>query len=549
MLRQGWSIRRGGARLAKLARPAFCAVALTFAIAVVIDLLFVPQRNFAALYAVPILVVVWKGSSRGVGVVTALALLADCVSLSGAHVAPMIWPTSLGILVVIGYLSFRMSIQTSRIHRLSTEATCHADRATLASSRLARLQIVTTRLAEARTIEEVAEIAISQGVAALGASAGVLVLLADDHATLSIVGSTGYSKEQLEPWRQIRLDTLTPLTEAVRLGAPVWIESQAELRARYPAIALSPDSLPAKSWSALPLSENGQIIGAIGVSFSEPRSLTAEERMFALTYAGHCAASLSRSRLLAAEQRAQNAAQMALDHRSEFLTVLGHELRTPLTSLRGYAQLVLSRLDDNGTVDPQFVRRAFTVVDRQSAKLARLANQFIDGAGLKTGRLFLQRSRVDVAALTLNAIQLAQGASNHHVFRLTAPESLDAYVDALRIGQVIDNLLENAVRFNPEGGAIDVLLSHVDPHWFEIRVRDYGSGVPLEQRERLFEPFHRAHATDQRSGLGLGLFVGRQIVESHGGKLSTEFPEDGGTRFVVVLPIAPPDRKEGSEPW
>ena len=105
---------------------------------------------------------------------------------------------------------------------------------------------------------------------------------------------------------------------------------------------------------------------------------------------------------------------------------------------------------------------------------------------------------------------------------------------------MITNLLDNAVKYTP-GGLIEVLLSSPSPSNVVISVRDHGAGVPTEHRARLFERFYQAHA--DRSGMGLGLYVSRQIVERHGGTIYAEFPADGGTRFVVSLPV-----RVGSEP-
>jgi signal transduction histidine kinase len=111
-------------------------------------------------------------------------------------------------------------------------------------------------------------------------------------------------------------------------------------------------------------------------------------------------------------------------------------------------------------------------------------------------------------------------------------------VDPLRLEQVLVNLLNNAVKHSPEGGRIEVELAQPSPDTVRLAVRDYGDGIPPEHRARIFERFHQAHGEGHLRGLGLGLYVSRQIVEAHGGQLTAEFPEGGGTRFVVTLPAA-----------
>jgi len=117
------------------------------------------------------------------------------------------------------------------------------------------------------------------------------------------------------------------------------------------------------------------------------------------------------------------------------------------------------------------------------------------------------------------------------------PPSLEARVDALRLDQVLTNLLDNAVKFSPDGGAIAVGVAPLDDGAVELSVRDHGLGIPPERRDRIFERYYQAHAAGHRSGLGLGLHICRQIVELHGGDIRAEFPPGGGTRFVVRLPV------------
>jgi len=135
--------------------------------------------------------------------------------------------------------------------------------------------------------------------------------------------------------------------------------------------------------------------------------------------------------------------------------------------------------------------------------------------------------------------QIVRGArswSELHTITLTAPASLEAHIDGLRLEQVLVNLLDNAVKYSPDGGAIEVSLTRQRSS-IEVAVRDHGLGIAPARREQIFERFYQAHAAGYRSGLGLGLYISRQIVEQHGGQIRAEFPRGGGTRFVVRLPV------------
>ena len=135
------------------------------------------------------------------------------------------------------------------------------------------------------------------------------------------------------------------------------------------------------------------------------------------------------------------------------------------------------------------------------------------------------------------ALATASGDGRHRV-TLEAPSALAAEADPLRLEQVLTNPLDNAIKYSPEGGAIRVALSCPRDGWVELAVRDWGLGIPAQRRGRIFERFFQAHGDGHRSGLGLGLYVSRQIAELHGGAIRAEFPDDGGTRFVVSLPVA-----------
>ena len=119
--------------------------------------------------------------------------------------------------------------------------------------------------------------------------------------------------------------------------------------------------------------------------------------------------------------------------------------------------------------------------------------------------------------------------------------------DPLRLEQVLANLLDNAAKFSPPGTAIEVHAWQPDAATAHLEVRDHGLGIAPEHRGRIFGRFFQAHAAEYRSGLGLGLHIARQLAELHGGSIAAEFPEDGGTRFVVSLPIGDSAPGDGAD--
>jgi signal transduction histidine kinase len=242
-------------------------------------------------------------------------------------------------------------------------------------------------------------------------------------------------------------------------------------------------------------------------------------------------------------------AESALGLRDKFLQLASHELRTPITSLRGYAQLLLRQYRRQGNVDPEQVQRALRLIDHQSDKLARLAIQLLDTSRIESGRFSLERRETDLASLVREVVDSTKEmlALNAPVLQvefpitLEVPESCPAEVDRARLEQVLINLLDNALKYSPNGGQVDVRMArHTNgaDRWAELSVRDRGIGVPPQHRELIFDRFYQVQKRDNPSGMGLGLYVSRQIVEAHGGTLTAEFPPDGGSRFLMTLPLS-----------
>jgi PAS domain S-box-containing protein len=239
--------------------------------------------------------------------------------------------------------------------------------------------------------------------------------------------------------------------------------------------------------------------------------------------------------------RAANAELAAADRRrSELVAMMSHELRNPLAAMRS-AVFVLAR----AAPDAPQAARARDVVDRQTRKLARLVDDLLDTTRLAHGKLRVERAPIDLAAL------VRQVALDHRDLFERAGIAFEARVedaplvvsgDATRLEQLLGNLLQNALKFTPEGGAVVVALAQ-DGATGEavLRVRDTGVGIAKEMLPRLFEPFAQADATLDRSrgGLGLGLALVEAIAERHGGSVVASSDGPGtGAELVVRLPTA-----------
>jgi signal transduction histidine kinase len=402
---------------------------------------------------------------------------------------------------------------------------------------LERLQAVATALAGTLTSVEVADAIIAQGVPALGADFATVAVVAEGGAALRLLRVTGLDAAQEARLREIPLDTPGHLPEAVRTGTIVAWASAAEVAARYPAVAAERAALSIEAGVALPLRVGARVIGGLSFLFSGERRFTAEDLAFMGALADLCAPALDRARLYEMEREAHTRTAAAVRERDTFLSVAAHELKTPLTSLHGFAQILLGVPGQGRPRDPARTELALRQIEGQTGKLSLLVDQLLDLARLETGRLALDCRETDLTALVAEVAAAARVRTDRHTVTVEAPPSVPAWVDPLRLEQVLTNLVGNAIKYSPQGGPIALTLA-VDPGGATVRlaVRDRGLGIPAERRTHIFDRFYRAHADDHRSGLGLGLYISQEIVALHGGQLTPQFPPEGGSLFLIRLP-------------
>jgi PAS domain S-box-containing protein len=220
--------------------------------------------------------------------------------------------------------------------------------------------------------------------------------------------------------------------------------------------------------------------------------------------------------------------------RRGFVATVSHELRTPLALIKGYVETLLN-LDPDQLTARGYLERIDATVDR----ITQLVRQTLDVTQLAIGQLVLERVPVPVGDLVSDAIEdLRDGRPN-----ITVVTDFDEVlpvigVDQPRIRQVLDNLLENAAKYGPPEGPIRV-AAHCGAGWVEVAVQDEGMGVPRDERDLVFEQFHRGRNVREsaRPGYGLGLSISRRIVEAHGGQLTLESGGERGTAVIMRLPI------------
>jgi PAS domain S-box-containing protein len=270
---------------------------------------------------------------------------------------------------------------------------------------------------------------------------------------------------------------------------------------------------------------HGEIIGTIGLALD----ITERKRTEA-----------ERDRLLVTEKEARTAAERAIGARDEFLSIAAHELYTPMTSL----QLAVQELA-TGEADPESARRLTELAERQTHRIIGLIGNLLDVSRIEAGRLELRLELTDLAALARTLAQrfASQIERAGSTLELRADEPVTGLWDACRLEQVLTNLLTNAIHYGA-GGPIELEVQR-ERQTAIACVSDHGAGIPTHLVPEIFDRFKRAPSARHYGGLGLGLYIARQITEAHGGTIDVESHPGRGSRFRIALPLAgPPPRVE-----
>jgi PAS domain S-box-containing protein len=266
--------------------------------------------------------------------------------------------------------------------------------------------------------------------------------------------------------------------------------------------------------------------GRVSGSVSVARDVTERKR-----------ADEERRQLLLREQAALAEARAALAIRDQFLSFAAHELRTPLTSLRGNIQLANRRLTRGMSAD--LILEALERAEGQVDRLGRLVRDLLDVSRIGAGRVVLQREPIPLESLAQRTVEVVRDAEpSRRIDLLLPPRSLVVDGDAERLEQVLINLLQNAIKYSPPEAPVAVRLES-GRELARLAVEDHGIGIPAEDLPHVFDRFHRAGNVDLRSvsGLGLGLYIARGIVEAHGGRLMVASVAGQGSTFTIHLPL------------
>ncbi len=292
-------------------------------------------------------------------------------------------------------------------------------------------------------------------------------------------------------------------------------------------------SLRLVSLMCVPLSVRGRTLGTITLASSESgRRFGPEDLAFALDLAGRASVAIENSRLY-------REAREAIRARDEFLSIASHELKTPLTTLQLQIQGLARKLKSSGEgVVFRGLAARVSTSERQVERLTGLINNLLDISRITAGRLDLDLEPVDLAAVAREAsVRLREDLARAGcVLELRADGACVGQWDRLRLEQVVTNLLSNAAKYGA-GRPIEIEVNGGDTI-ARFSIRDHGIGIPAEHQARIFERFERAVSDRHYGGLGLGLWIVRQIVDALGGTIRVESRAGAGSTFTVLLPRA-----------
>jgi signal transduction histidine kinase/ActR/RegA family two-component response regulator len=335
----------------------------------------------------------------------------------------------------------------------------------------------------------------------------------------------------------------------VRTRRPALISQVTE--ADLSAVALNAEHLALfkqlgpRSWIIAPLVAYERALGTITLAITESSRRYGEvDLSFAMAVANQTAAAIEIWRLYREAQEARGAAEAANRAKDEFLSTLSHELRNPLNAVHGWATLI-----ERGQLGEAQTRRAVQVIVRNVNAQIRLVDDLLDMSRVVSGRMRLVVQPVDLRELiedSLEAVRHAADAKGIRIQRLLEAPSVLVSGDPGRLQQIVWNLLDNAVKFTPRDGRVQVHLQRVRSH-AEIVVSDTGQGIAPEILPYVFDRLRQGESGSARShgGLGIGLALVRHLAELHGGSVYAESAGDGkGATFVVKLPLMVAERRE-----
>lgn len=369
-----------------------------------------------------------------------------------------------------------------------------------------------------------------------------------NHAAIYIVEETGFNALLKEATGQagaemknqgylVHLDDKSIIGSVASSGTPVVSNNITE----HPLYVYDPLLPDTRAQAAIPLRIGPRIIGVIDIQAREINSFNEDEISVLQTLSDQVAVAIDNAKSFELSQQAVLEMREADRLKSQFLANMSHELRTPLNSIIGFSRVILKGIDGPVT---ELMQQDLTAIYNSGQHLLGLINDILDSAKIEAGKMELAFDEVSISDLVHNVLSTMSGIVKDKPIDLRQniePATPPVRADAIRIRQVMINLLSNAAKFTEEGS----ITVEVSPHkedgraMVKISVSDTGPGISLKDQEKLFQPFSQVDASPTRKsgGTGLGLSICKQLINMHGGQIWVESQEGQGSTFHFTLPL------------
>jgi two-component system sensor histidine kinase KdpD len=295
------------------------------------------------------------------------------------------------------------------------------------------------------------------------------------------------------------------------------------------------DTLPGTDALYLPLIASGEPVGALGVKPHDPDRLLIPEQLHLLeAFAHQTALAVAADKLLQKQHKTQMEVE-AEKLRSSLLSSVSHDLRTPLAAITGSTSSLLA---DGSNLDPSTRKDLLENIHDEAGRLERLVNNLLEMTKLESGAVKITKELHVPGEVIGSAIARVEDNLGSRSLKTRIPQDLPLVpMDALLIEQVLVNLLDNVLKYSPEGSPIEITTEARNRQWV-VEVSDRGPGVPEGDLLKLFDKFYRGPQTSRRSGAGLGLSICKGFVEIHGGTIEAENRPGGGATFRLTIPLS-----------
>ena len=426
------------------------------------------------------------------------------------------------LLLIVGLLCALLLEQLRREHR-------ETERERALSVRLSVLNDLFQQLSASLDLDRTMGTVVEVSRQLLGADATVILLRGEDGGGFYLPASSGL--ESYAPLEELRLDEET-VERILNMKAPYVMQ---DLSAQAASLRSLLDTERIVSLAAVALVLDEQTMGMLCAARRTPAAFSEDDLAFLNALAQEAALAIRNARLYERERQQVEELRTLEALQASFISVVSHELRTPLTCIKASVDMLE---DTEARQLPDVRQELVRTISHHTGRLEALVEDLLDATRLEAGQLTLSLQSTDLRPLVERTVKgfAPLVEKKGQVIQLDLPETLAMVpLDRHRIEQVLTNLISNAHRFTPKGGHIRVTVAE-DDQWLELTVSDDGLGIPLEHQERIFEKFHVVADGRRLVGVGLGLYIARQLVELHGGRIWVESTLGKGSAFHVAMP-------------